>query len=110
MAQGRVWTGAQALEHGLVDSLGDLSDAVKVARQLAELPDDAPVRYFDAEPDGMSALMAKLSGEVFAVVPKSVSWKMAFLPGKIPESEWQRLEALLKSGRVLAWSEVPEGI
>lgn len=110
VAQGRVWTGAQALEHGLVDSLGDLSDAVKVARQLAELPDDAPVRYFDAEPDGMSALMAKLSGEVFAVVPKSVSWKMAFLPGKIPESEWQRLEALLKSGRVLAWSEVPEGI
>lgn len=109
VAQGRVWTGAQALEHGLVDSLGDLSDAVKVARQLADLPDDAPVRYFDAEPDGMSALVAKLSGEVLAMVPKSASMRLFLLP-VASEPEWQRLEALLKSRRVLAWAEVPEGI
>ena len=40
---GRVWTGAQALEHGLVDELGGLSQALAKARDLAGLPDDAPV-------------------------------------------------------------------
>jgi protease IV len=39
IAQGRVWTGEQALELGLVDQLGDLNDAVKVAAELANLSD-----------------------------------------------------------------------
>lgn len=39
---GRVWTGQQALEHGLVDQLGDLKAALDKARDLANLPDDAP--------------------------------------------------------------------
>ena len=40
---GRVWTGAQARENGLVDELGDLRAALKKAKALANLPDDAPV-------------------------------------------------------------------
>lgn len=36
-AQGRVWTGTQALEHGLVDRLGVLDDAVTRAAELAEV-------------------------------------------------------------------------
>ncbi|MBN8594052.1 MAG: signal peptide peptidase SppA [Anaerolineae bacterium] len=40
---GRVWTGQQALQHGLVDQLGDLQTALKKARELAKLPDDAPL-------------------------------------------------------------------
>ena len=39
IAQGRVWTGEQALEMGLVDQLGDLNEAVKVAAELANLAD-----------------------------------------------------------------------
>lgn len=39
LARGRVWTGAQAVELGLVDSLGGMEDAVAAARKLAELPD-----------------------------------------------------------------------
>ncbi len=42
---GRVWTGAQALEHGLVDQLGGLEAAIAKARELAALPDDAPVEF-----------------------------------------------------------------
>ena len=41
---GRVWTGRQALEHGLVDELGGLDTAVAKARQLGGLPARAPVR------------------------------------------------------------------
>jgi protease IV len=37
LARGRVWTGADAVEHGLVDQAGGLSDAVDVACRLAGL-------------------------------------------------------------------------
>src|SRR5262249_27053120 len=35
VAQGRVWTGSEALKHGLVDRLGGLEDAVAIAKQRA---------------------------------------------------------------------------
>jgi protease IV len=44
VARGRVWTGADAARNGLVDTLGGLRDAVRIARSRAGLPDDAPVR------------------------------------------------------------------
>ncbi len=37
---GRVWTGRQAHERGLVDSHGDFLDAIKKAAELAALPVD----------------------------------------------------------------------
>jgi protease-4 len=43
IGRGRVWTGAQAKEHGLVDELGGLRDAVVVAKGLVSLPADADV-------------------------------------------------------------------
>ncbi|MFN4042548.1 MAG: signal peptide peptidase SppA [Brevundimonas sp.] len=45
IARGRVWTGAQARELGLVDELGGLTEAIAVARRLAEIPEDASVRF-----------------------------------------------------------------
>lgn len=39
IAQGRVWTGNQALKLGLVDSLGGIKDAVAEAAKLADLKD-----------------------------------------------------------------------
>jgi protease IV len=42
VARGRVWTGRDALEAGLVDELGGLRDAVRIARERAHLPEDAP--------------------------------------------------------------------
>jgi protease-4 len=44
VARGRVWTGADAVGIGLVDELGGLRDAVRIARARAGLPADAPVR------------------------------------------------------------------
>jgi protease-4 len=43
LGRGRVWTGAQAKEHGLLDELGGLRDAVVVAKGLVDLPADADV-------------------------------------------------------------------
>ena len=44
VGQGRVWTGAQAKERGLVDELGGLDRAVEVAKELAKIPADKQVR------------------------------------------------------------------
>ena len=43
VARGRVWTGSDALGIGLVDELGGLRDAIRIARLRAGLSDDAPV-------------------------------------------------------------------
>lgn len=40
LAGGRVWTGRQAKENGLVDELGTMQDAVKMASKLGGLPAD----------------------------------------------------------------------
>ncbi|HDY8070213.1 TPA: signal peptide peptidase SppA [Vibrio vulnificus] len=37
VAQGRVWTGYDALQHGLVDQIGDFDDAVAEAAKMAQL-------------------------------------------------------------------------
>ncbi|MGI8849384.1 MAG: signal peptide peptidase SppA [Pyrinomonadaceae bacterium] len=44
VAQGRVWTGAQAKENGLVDEFGGLNRAVELAKELANLPADKDVK------------------------------------------------------------------
>ena len=44
VAQGRVWTGFQAKDKGLVDEFGGLNRAVEVAKELANLPADKDVK------------------------------------------------------------------
>ena len=43
IAQGRVWTGQQAKDRGLVDDFGGLDKAIDVAKQLAKIPADKGV-------------------------------------------------------------------
>ncbi|HET9694163.1 MAG TPA: signal peptide peptidase SppA [Steroidobacteraceae bacterium] len=47
VAQGRVWSGADAKRLGLVDQLGGYEDAIKLAARLAELGKDYEVEYSD---------------------------------------------------------------
>jgi len=44
VAQGRVWTGRQALGHGLVDALGGLDAAVALAKEKAKIPANEDVQ------------------------------------------------------------------
>lgn len=50
VAGGRVWSGVDAAEAGLVDALGGFDDAVAAARIRADLPADAPLRYIERQP------------------------------------------------------------
>ena len=45
VAQGRIWTGEQALKKGLVDELVNLDDAVNAAADLANITDFKRINY-----------------------------------------------------------------
>jgi len=46
VGQGRVWAGQQALQHGLVDKMGGIREALEKARELGHLPNDAPIEEY----------------------------------------------------------------
>ena len=63
VAQGRVWTGTQALERGLVDRTGSYADALKAAAGRAKLADGAyAVRYVEADRKPFDMLLERLTG------------------------------------------------
>jgi protease-4 len=59
---GRVWTGAQAHEHGLIDAFGGLYEAVQKAREMAQLPDDTPAMI--ARAPQRTPLVAQLANKL----------------------------------------------
>ncbi len=63
IAGGRVWTGTQGKALGLVDQLGGLDDAIKLAGQSAKLKDgDYKVRYLPRQKDFLEKLTSRMSG------------------------------------------------
>lgn len=64
IAQGRIWTGRDALANGLVDEFGELEDAVVVAAGLADLEEDGYGRklFEKALDPGEQLLLDLMSG------------------------------------------------
>ena len=50
VGQGRVWTGAQAKDKGLVDALGGLDTAIAIAKERAHIPADEEVEVVEYSP------------------------------------------------------------
>ncbi len=71
IAQGRVWTGADATGIGLVDANGGLREAIAVAADKADLGADFRVVEVLEQPEGFAALLASLMGPVRASVESS---------------------------------------
>ena len=63
IAQGRVWSGVQAKELGLIDELGGLEEAIALARKEADLPDSAGVRVQRKQLDWIDQLVEDLIDE-----------------------------------------------
>ena len=59
LAQGRVWTGEQALENGLIDGLGGMDQALEAAARLAELEEYNLISYpkIDTDFDDLISVM-----------------------------------------------------
>jgi protease-4 len=60
IAQGRVWSGQEALKLGLVDELGGLGDAVRHAAKLAKAENDFHLVGPEHEPDMFKELLRNL--------------------------------------------------
>jgi protease IV len=89
VGQGRVWSGAQAKERGLVDSLGGYTEALKSAAKRGKLGDDKGegfrVAYIESEPSLLRHVLEMFSGAAarilaeldLTLVPEGVPSKIA---------------------------------
>ncbi len=70
VASGRVWSGAQAVENGLVDELGGLDDAVKKAAEMAEI-EEYRVVVFPPKVDFIEELINSLNEDISVRIAKA---------------------------------------
>jgi ClpP class serine protease len=57
LARGRVWTGRQAKENGLIDELGGIKEAIRIAKKEAGISADvSPIIRFFSKPKGIQLM------------------------------------------------------
>ncbi|MCG8455623.1 MAG: S49 family peptidase, partial [Holophagales bacterium] len=107
IAKGRVWSGLDAFENGLVDQLGELDDAIASAAELAGLGGDYAVRVIEEEPDLTDQLLITL-------LSRAEAWFGPFDVGVLgrPRSQLERrlLGALEEQRELFALLDDPRGI
>jgi protease IV len=93
VGQGRVWSGAQARERGLVDRLGSYGDALKSAATRAKLEDGYRVTYMQPEPGRLDRLLDMFGGAAArALVPHWVEqWDTRLASSGVPPGVAQTL-------------------
>ncbi|WP_194975181.1 signal peptide peptidase SppA [Aquiflexum lacus] len=64
VASGRVWTGNQARQNGLVDVLGSLEDAIQIAANKAQVSDDFRIVYYPQEKPWFERFLGQFSNDV----------------------------------------------
>ena len=64
IAEGRVWSGAEAQKIGLVDTCGGLTAALAIAVDKAELGEDYQIVEITNEADGLMAILNSLNVKV----------------------------------------------
>lgn len=82
IAQGRVWTGQQALDRGLVDHLGGLEDAIDAAARIAGLGEDYVVSYVEPELEPWQQFLTQMGAR--AIVKAGFEPSQAGLLGMLP--------------------------
>ncbi|HEX5787718.1 MAG TPA: signal peptide peptidase SppA, partial [Woeseiaceae bacterium] len=98
IGQGRVWTGVDALEKGLVDALGNLEDAVAAAAGLAGLDEgDYAVQFIRQELTPTEQFLIDLMsvGRAFGVDPGSLATRPSGLT-KLAARVESALEPLMR--------------
>jgi len=73
VAQGRVWSGTDAHQLGLVDHLGDLDDAIVAAAELAGLGDDYAVSFIEKEEEFKDKIIRQLLAEAVDTTDQNAS-------------------------------------
>lgn len=109
IARGRVWSGADAKERGLVDKLGGLQDAIASAATRAKLGKDYQVTYVEKEQSLKEKLMAGLSVRATRVAA-AFGYTLAPAPGPAAGAGAALLRAVAdEADRLSVWND-PRGI
>ena len=96
LAQGRVWSGKQALANGLIDSLGGLQATIQAAAKLAQIDHYNVMEYPNFEED-LSSLLSGLTISLGlnrlwnSVVPSTLSSQIDQLSTPKPAAQMQLL-------------------
>ena len=104
IAQGRVWTGRQGKQNGLVDELGGLDRAVAIAKQRAKIAADADVELIVYPP---RKSLYELVSEQFSGSSDSLAVR-SWLAGNLSSGEMEALRivrgpfAMFRRGEPLA--------
>jgi protease-4 len=108
VAQGRIWTGAQAKARGLVDRLGSLDDAVQTAVQLAKLDvkdgEKPRIAYVERDLSRSERLLASLGDVVAPPLAQAFGQALGLdaLPAPVVE-ELAALRALARQSAQGRW-------
>jgi len=89
-AEGRIFSGSQGREHGLIDEIGGLSAAITKARELAKLPADAEVEAVGA-PRGIWAALGGVASREAPLSESAARLAAAELPTEALEQAFGRL-------------------
>jgi protease-4 len=81
VGQGRVWTGAQAKERGLIDRLGSYDDALRSAAKRANLGDDFRIAYAERSNTFTERVLERLG--VSDTLALTVQVKLGLLPASL---------------------------
>jgi protease-4 len=106
IAQGRVWSGADAKRLGLVDELGSSGDAIRLAAKLAKLGKDYDIDYREADSGFGSVLGLRFRAAVARVVAPLLPQDMIpALPRALAPvvHEMQRLDRLADPRSIYAY-------
>jgi protease-4 len=103
VAQGRVWTGRQALVHGLVDRNGSFGDALASAAQRAGLPADARVVYLEEQPSRWQRLMDLLGAQVADMLADALAAEGAVATAPLGAAALLRTTGLAGVADDLGW-------
>ncbi|UXP31058.1 signal peptide peptidase SppA [Reichenbachiella agarivorans] len=87
VASGRVWTGTQAKEKGLVDVLGSYNDAIEIAATAAHLDGDYMVTYYPELKNKWEELLGSMANEAESRILHNKYGIMADYIDKIKELE-----------------------
>ena len=73
VARGRVFTGAQAKENGMIDEIGGLADAVRDAAKAAGHPESTPAVEFPFTPSRLEMLIGLLNSNTAVAMRRVVA-------------------------------------
>lgn len=98
IAQGRVYSGQAALEIGLVDAVGDIDDALRIAAEMAEI-DEYNIETYPKKQDLFEAFFSGANAQM-------KTWMLGWIPGNV-QSDINDVNSITQQKGIQNWMILP---